>query len=196
MNTFACIHHTNPILCLRLAFVLLRSNVPKKFLDDEANPYTRKLRVKESFQLLTDDELKQFALPRVANIVTLADFLLEGTSDINGVRQKLVELRNELCLRYSEFDSQFFYGPPPSDKREQLVDLVQSNLPHSCDCIIEMGNGVIFRDFIMPKIFRKEYSGFEEFSCGIVGSFGIRQKETQDILRNKWGEKTGNGDSE
>ena len=57
-----------------------------------------------------------------------------------------------------------------------------------------MGNRAIFKDFIMPKIFRKEYSGFEEFSCGIVGSFGIGQKETQDILRNKWGKKTGNGD--
>ena len=43
----------------------------EKFLDEEANPYTRKLRVKELFQLLTDDELKQFALPRIANIVTL-----------------------------------------------------------------------------------------------------------------------------
>ena len=41
----------------------------------------------------------------------------------------------------------------------------------------------------MPKIFRKAYSGFEEFSFGIVGSFGIGQKETQDILRNKWGKK-------
>ena len=161
----------------------------EKFLDDEANPYTRKLRVKELFQLLTDDELKQFALPRIANIVTLAEFLLQGTSNKDQVRQKLVELRNELCLHYSEFNSQFFQEPPPLDKREQLVEIVQSNLPHSCDWIIEMGNGAIFKDFIMPKIFRKEYSGFEEFSCGIVGSFGIGQKETQDILRNKWGKK-------
>ena len=48
----------------------------EKFLDDETNPYTRKLRVKELFQLSTDDELKQFALPRIANIVTPVDFLL------------------------------------------------------------------------------------------------------------------------
>ena len=51
------------------------------------------------------------------------------------------------------------------------------------------GNGAIFKDFIMLEIFWKEYSWFEVFSCGIVGSFGIGQKETQDILRNKWGKK-------
>ena len=28
-----------------------------------------------------------------------------------------------------------------------------------------------------------------EFSSGIVGSLGIGQKETQDVLTNKWGEK-------
>ena len=131
MNTFAGIHHTNPILCRRLAFVLPR-NVPK-------NPLTTKqtrilgLRVKELFQLQTDDELNHFAGPRVANIVTLAEFLLQGTLNKGQVHQKLVELRNELCLHYSEFNSQCFQEPPPLDKRKQLVEIVQSNLPHSCD---------------------------------------------------------------
>ena len=105
----------------------------EKSLDDEANPYTRKLRVKELFQLQTDDELKHFAHPRVANIVTLEEFLLQGTLNKDQVHQKLVELRNELCLHYSEFNSQCFQEPPPLDKREQLVEIVQSNLPHSCD---------------------------------------------------------------
>ena len=50
-----------------------------------------------------------------------------------------------------------------------------------------MGNGTVFKDFIMPKFFTEEYSVFEEFSCGIVGAFGIGKKEAQDILRNKWG---------
>ena len=164
----------------------------EKFLDDETNPYTRKLRVKELFQLLTDEELKQFALPRIANIVTPVDFLLQGTSDINRVPQRLVEMKNELCSHYPELNSQFCHGPP-LDKRE-LAEIVQNNLPHSCDWIIEMGNGTIFKDFIMPKFFRREYSVFEEFSCGIVGAFGIGQKEAQDILRNKWGKKIRNGD--
>ena len=28
-----------------------------------------------------------------------------------------------------------------------------------------------------------------KFSCGTVGSLVIGQKETQDVLRNKWGKK-------
>ena len=32
-----------------------------------------------------------------------------------------------------------------------------------------------------------EHSAFKGFSCGVVGAFGISQRETQDILRNKWG---------
>ena len=41
----------------------------------------------------------------------------------------------------------------------------------------------------MPCVFRKQRSAFMEFSCGIVGSLAIGQKETQDVLRNKWGKK-------
>ena len=163
----------------------------ERFLADETNPYTRKLRVKELFLLLTDDELKQFALPRIANILTPVDFLLQGTSDINRVRQKLVELKNDLCLRYPELNSQFCHVSP-LDKREQLVEILQNNLPHSCDWIIEMGNGAIFKDVIMPKFFRKEYSAFREFSCGI----GVwnRAKRGPRHPPEQVGKKTRNGD--
>ena len=41
----------------------------------------------------------------------------------------------------------------------------------------------------MPCVFRKQRSAFREFSYGIVGSLVIGQKETQDVLRNKWGKK-------
>ena len=41
----------------------------------------------------------------------------------------------------------------------------------------------------MPCVFRKQHSTFMAFSCRIVGSLAIGQKETQDVQRNKWGEK-------
>ena len=41
----------------------------------------------------------------------------------------------------------------------------------------------------MPLVFKTHYPAFKEFSCGIVGEFGISQKDTQDVLRNKWGKK-------
>ena len=157
LNEHFCLHpshkpHTLPSTRLRVT----AKECAEKFLDDETNPYTRKLRVKELFQLLTDDELKQFALPRIANIVTSVDFLLQGTSDINRVRQRLVQIKNELCLHHPESTSQFCHGQS-LDKREQLAETVQNNLPHSCDWIIEIGNGTMFKDFIMPKFFREGY---------------------------------------
>ena len=39
----------------------------------------------------------------------------------------------------------------------------------------------------MPMVFEREHSAFKEFSSGIVASFGFSQRETQDVLRNKWG---------
>ena len=41
----------------------------------------------------------------------------------------------------------------------------------------------------MPLVFKTYYPAFKDFSCGVVGEFGINQKDTQDVLRNKWGEK-------
>ena len=39
----------------------------------------------------------------------------------------------------------------------------------------------------MPLVLKTYYPAFKDFSCGIVGEFGISQKDTQDVLRNKWG---------
>ena len=41
----------------------------------------------------------------------------------------------------------------------------------------------------MPLVFKTYYPAFNDFSCGIDGEFGISQKDTQDVLRNKWGKK-------
>ena len=163
----------------------------EKFLDDEKNPYSRNVRVKELCKLLTDEELQLYALPRITKIVTPVDYLLqETTGTLNDVHQKLVKLKNDLYSRYPEFNSLFCQGSPPeTSPREKLAEIVQSNLPHSCDWIIELGNGTLFKDVIMPKVFQREYHAFEEFSCGMVGAFGIGQKDVQDTLRNKWGKK-------
>ena len=50
-----------------------------------------------------------------------------------------------------------------------------------------MEDGSLVKESLMPMILKREHSAFKEFSCGIVGSFGISQRETQDVLRNKWG---------
>lgn len=50
----------------------------------------------------------------------------------------------------------------------------------------------LFLEFLVPLVLKQEHSAFKEFSCGIARSFAIGQKETQDILRNKWGKKIQN----
>lgn len=155
MNTFACIHHTNPIPCRRLAFVLLR-NVPENSLTTKQTRILGNCVSKNCFnfwRVTNLNSLNSQGLPTVWHLWTL----LQWTSDINRVSQKLVELKNELCSPYPELNSQFCHGPP-LDKREQRVENLQNNLPHSCDWIIEMGNGAILKNVIMTKFFRKEYS--------------------------------------
>ena len=145
-------------------------------------------------KLLTDEELQLYALPRIAKIVTPVDYLLqETTGTLNDVHKKLVKFKNDFK---NDFNSLFCQGSPAeTSPREKLAEIVQSNLPHSCDWIIELGNGTLFKDAIMPKVFQREYHAFEEFSCGMAGAFGIGQKDVQDTLRNKWGKKkTGNSD--
>lgn len=65
--------------------------------------------------------------------------------------------------------------------------MVLQNKSNCWEWLLQIDDGSLVKDSLMPLVFRKEQSAFEEFSCGIVGAFGISQRETQDILRNKWG---------
>ena len=155
----------------------------KNSLTMKKTPYSRNVRVKELCKLLTDEELQLYALPRIAKIVTPVDYLLqETTGTLNDVHQKLVKFKNDLCWRSPEFlNSLFCQGSPPeTSPREKLAEIVQSNLPHSCDWIIELGNGTLFKDAIMPKVFQREYHAFEELCA----------RHPQEQM----GQKTGNSD--
>ena len=65
--------------------------------------------------------------------------------------------------------------------------MVLQNKSNCCEWLLEIEDGSLVKNSLMPLVFRREQSAFKEFSCGIVGAFGISQRETQDILRNKWG---------
>ena len=165
----------------------------EKFLDDESNPYSRKQRVSELLNCLNDEELVDLVLPRIAKIVSPVDFLLHGTDGTRDFHSKLCKFRNELFLRFPELQALFCPEPSPStgfyNQRQVFTEIVQKNKPYSCDWLLEIDNGSFFKDVVMPCVFRKQHSTFMEFSCGIVGSLAIGQKETQDVLRNKWGKK-------
>ena len=165
----------------------------EKFLDDESNPYSRKQRVSELLHYLNDEELVDLVLLRIAKIVSPVDFLLHVTDGTLDFHSKVCKFKNELFLHYPKLQALFCPQPSPSagfyNQRQVFTDIIQKNKPYSCDGLLEMDNGSFFKDVVMPCVFKKQRSAFMEFSCGIVGSLAIGQKETQDVLRNKWGKK-------
>ena len=121
------------------------------------------------------------------------DFLLHGTDGTCDFHSKLCKFRNELFLRFPELQALFCPEPSPStglyNQRQLFTEIIQKNKPYCCDWLLKIDNSSFFKDVVMPCVFRKQRSAFMEFSCGIVGSLAIGQKETQDVLRNKWGKK-------
>ena len=103
-----------------------------------------------------------------------------------------MQVQNELFMHYPEVQALFCPEPSLStgfyNQRQVLTETVQKNKPYSCNWLLKIDNGSFFKD-VMPCVFRKQHSAFMEFSCGTVGSLVIGQKETQDVLRNKWGKK-------
>lgn len=152
--------------------------------------YSRRQRVRELILQLTEDEIVAFTLPRVVDIVPPVDVFLEGSSCFGDVFKKLVTFREQICVRFPELKT-FFYPRPSStsyqDPKQKFIDMVLQNKSNCCEWLLQIDDGSLVKDSLMPLVFRKEQSAFEEFSCGIVGAFGISQRETQDILRNKWG---------
>ena len=68
-----------------------------------------------------------------------------------------------------------------------MVNFVLDNKNLLCKTLLEVENGKVFRDNLMPLVFEKYKENFIEFASGIVGSFCLGQKQLQDILRNTWG---------
>lgn len=162
----------------------------ENFLRD-GSPYSRRQRVRELFTCLSDEELVEFALPRIATVVPPVDVFLKGTSCASDIFGKLVKFRDELCIRVPELTAFFYPRTPPTfqDPKQTFVDIALSNKSCSSAWFLDIDHGSLFRDFLMPLVVKREHSAFREFSCGIAGSFAIGQKETQVILRNKLGRK-------
>lgn len=57
---------------------------------------------------------------------------------------------------------------------------------YCCERLLEIEDGSLVKESLMPMVFKREHSALKEFSCSIVGSFGISQTETLDILRNNY----------
>ena len=166
--------------------------ISEAFLSGE-QPYSRRQRVRGLMSHLTDEEISELALPRVTKVVPPVDFFLQGSSSSGDVFQKLVTFREQICVRFPELVT-FFYSRTSlpftlQNPKQKCIDFVLDNKSNCCEWLLEQDNGSLFRGFLMPLVFKTYYPAFKDFSCGVVGEFSINQKDTQDVLRNKWGEK-------
>jgi len=109
------------------------------------------------------------------DIVPPEDVFLEGSSCFGDVFKKLVTFREQICVRFPELET-FFYPSPSStsyqDPKQEFIDMVLQNKSNCCEWLLQIDDGSLVKDSLMPLVFRKEQSAFEEFSCGIVGAFG------------------------
>jgi hypothetical protein len=80
-------------------------------------------------------------------------------------------------------------SPPPCDTL-QMLDFISKNKNLVCKYIIDGENEQsLFKEILMPMVYEKHMNSFLDFSCGLVGSLCISQRDIQDILRNTWGKK-------
>ena len=82
-------------------------DIVERFLNGE-NEYSGRQRVRELMSQLTDQEIIEFTLPRVVDIVPPVDLFLKGSSCTSDIFQKLVSFRKQICLRFPRLKT-FFY---------------------------------------------------------------------------------------
>ena len=126
------------------------------FLNRETT-YSRSQRVRELILQLTDEEIVAFTLPRVVDIVPPVDVFLEGSSCSGDVFKKLVNFREQICVRFPELKT-FFY-PSPSfsasyqDPKQKFIDMVLQNKSNCCEWLLEIEDGSLVKESLMPLVF-------------------------------------------
>lgn len=129
---------------------------------------------------LTDEEISEFALPRVTKVVPPVDYFLQGSSSSGDVFQKLVTFREQICLRFPELVT-FFY-PRTSlpctlqNPKQKFIDFVLENKSNCCEWSMEKDNGSLFRGFLMPLVFKTYYPAFKDFLVVLLANLALAKK--------------------
>ena len=158
---------------------------------------TRSARVKAFVSHLRKEEVKEYFLQSVVEQTSPWELLLakaiNTSQSVNTAKllQDFVSLRESLYDTYPEMKLMaaesvtLNISETPTPK--SMVNFVLGNKNLLCKTLLEVENGKVFRDNLMPLVFEKYKENFIEFASGIVGSFCLGQKQLQDILRNTWG---------
>ena len=120
----------------------LTKDIVERFLNGE-NAYSRRQRVRELMSQLTDQEINEFTLPRVVDIVPPVDLFLEGSSCTSDIFQKLVSFRKKICLRFPQLKTFFYSSLSPSyqNPKETFIDMVLQNKSNCCQWLLEIEDG-------------------------------------------------------
>lgn len=173
-------------------------DVISSVFDDNLAPGTRSARAKAFVSKLSDEEVKKHCLPRLVQLSKPLEFLLESAKTWNGlsvsnVASRFKELRDGLVHKYPELVTSVFaanttHTQSPTQSDNEVLEFMEKNKNLTCKLILDGKNEQsLFKEILMPMVYQKHFKSFIDFSCGLVGSLGISQRDMQDILRNKWG---------
>jgi hypothetical protein len=158
---------------------------------------TRSARVKAFISYLRKEEVKEHFLQPVVEHTSPWEFLLAKATNtsqsVNTTKllRDFVSLRESLYNTYPEMKltaaESVTLNSSEIPNPKNMVNFVLDNKNLLCNTLLEVENGKVFRDNLMPLVFEKYKENFIEFASGIVGSFCLGQKQLQDVLRNTWG---------
>ena len=96
--------------------------------------------MRELISQLTDQEIIEFTLTRVLDVVPPVDLFLEGSSCTSDIFQKLVSFRKQICLRFPQLNTFFYSSLSPSNQnpKETLIDMVLQKKSNCCQWLLEI----------------------------------------------------------
>lgn len=174
-------------------------DVISSVFNDNLAPGTRSARAKVFVSKLSDEELQKHCLPRLVKLLKPWQFLLESAKTWNGLHlsnivSRFKELKEGLLLKYPELLMTTLFTTdtqkPTQCDSDLLLEFIKKNKHLTCNFILDDDNEQsLFKEILMPMVYEKHSKTFLDFACGLVGSFGISQRDIQDLLRNKWGKQ-------
>ena len=174
-----------------------------EYLHGELAPRTRSSRIKAFVAKLSEEELKKYCLHPVTKVVKPWEFVIESAKSarrlqVQHVQSQFMEMRDVLILKFPELTPAIFSSTKHDaenlstecSEEIHIRDFLQRHKHLICQALIEGENEkTLFRETLMPAVYKKHADKFLKFASGLVGSLCVSQRDTQDILRNTWGKE-------
>ena len=190
--------------------VVSASQAAENFLPDSLNVVNQVARIKEFFKVLAESELTELVLPNLFPVLTPWEFLysklcfnpgLSGKPKATEVVKEYEKLRQAVATTFPELAS-FIYQSSNTcvnqltthsgttlEDRNSFKDICSRNKEVLGDWLCSLESAHILTDHIMPHVYEVNRKPFVDFTCELVNSFGIGQRDTQDLLRNTIGRR-------